>query len=387
MTHHTPEERFALDQSTRPVPGSNGKRGESLLASYPRSWYPLCRSGDLRRGHVIRRQALGQSLAIFRTAQNQVAALAARCPHMGADLARGAVVGERLRCPLHQWEYNRAGVCERIPDQAAIPAQARTPALVCEERYGIVFAFFGGCPAFAFPAFAAQRATGGSPNEPLTGLVHSTPSVTTVRSPAAVLAANSFDGQHFATVHGRQLIEPAVTSSAAAEHLAIRYRARVAGQQLNDRLLRLLGIDTVAIDIHCWGGNLLQVYNQRTPYLILVAILPVDEHRAQVFITIARKRSSGGLGALAQRIELPVAHWLTAAFLKPDLAVLEGVKLEPGVLLADKDACFLAWLRYWNRLAPIQASGAASDPLWLQHRATGAASHLETARDSIGWTP
>jgi phenylpropionate dioxygenase-like ring-hydroxylating dioxygenase large terminal subunit len=366
---------------------SNGGRVESTLTAYPRSWYPLCRSADLRRGQVIRRQAFGQALAIFRTAQNQVAALPATCPHMGADLSRGTVIGERLRCPLHHWEYNRAGVCERIPGQVAIPAQACTPALLCEEHCGIVFAFFGGCPSFRFPAFAAQPTSGGQTTDPLGDLDYSTPSVTTVYSSAAVLAANSFDGQHFASVHGRQLIEPAATSSDTADHLAIRYRARVAGQQLNDHFLRLLGIDTVAIDIHCWGGNLLQVYNHRTPYVILVAILPIAEQQAQVFITIARPHAPGWLTTLARRVQLPIAHWLTIAFLKPDLAVLEGVRLQPGVLLPDRDACFLAWLRYWNSLPPIQPSGysgAIIDPSLTHHGATVVESPVETTPESIG---
>src|SRR5689334_22808307 len=113
---------------------------------FPASWYPLCRSSDLKRGQVIKCNAFGLQLAVFRTSSGKVGALRALCAHMGADLSRGRVVGERLQCPLHEWEYGREGICEHIPATSRIPARARMGAMVCEEHYGIVFGFLGDKP-------------------------------------------------------------------------------------------------------------------------------------------------------------------------------------------------------------------------------------------------
>ena len=115
----------------------------SPLLLFPASWYPLCRSSELKHGQVIKRNAFGMPLAVFRTASGKIGAVHSECAHMGADLSRGRVSGERLQCPLHEWEYSSSGLCEHIPAVATVPARARQMSLVCMERYGMVFGFFG----------------------------------------------------------------------------------------------------------------------------------------------------------------------------------------------------------------------------------------------------
>lgn len=159
-------------------------------SSFPASWYPLCRSSEVKPGQVIRVEAFGIPLAVFGTKSGKVGAVHSQCIHMGADLARGRVVGERLQCPLHEWEYSSHGMCEHIPAVAAIPARARQMSLICEEHYGMLFAFLGGEPTFSFPQF----------EESDLGLFSVAYSME-LETPYQVLAANSFDSQHFATVH------------------------------------------------------------------------------------------------------------------------------------------------------------------------------------------
>jgi nitrite reductase (NADH) small subunit len=43
------------------------------------------------------------NVAIFRTATDEVYALADRCPHRGGPLSQGIVFGGRVACPLHDW--------------------------------------------------------------------------------------------------------------------------------------------------------------------------------------------------------------------------------------------------------------------------------------------
>ena len=97
----------------------------SIKLSFPKSWYPLCRSSELKPRQILKRKAFGDSWAVFRTERGQLGAVQAQCIHMGADLSRGRVVGERLQCPLHEWEYNASGVCEHIPAESVVPARAR----------------------------------------------------------------------------------------------------------------------------------------------------------------------------------------------------------------------------------------------------------------------
>jgi nitrite reductase (NADH) small subunit len=42
-------------------------------------------------------------IAVFRTADNGIFALADKCPHKGGPLSQGIVHGGRVTCPLHSW--------------------------------------------------------------------------------------------------------------------------------------------------------------------------------------------------------------------------------------------------------------------------------------------
>jgi phenylpropionate dioxygenase-like ring-hydroxylating dioxygenase large terminal subunit len=308
------------------------------FAGLPAAWYPLCRGEDVKPGKAMDVKAGGVRYVVWRTMSGKVSALEAQCCHLGADLARGAVMGETLQCPLHHWQYGVDGLCVHIPGGAAIPARARQNVLPCMEAYGLVFGFVGGTPSFALPRFECE-------NDP----VWSTAMVD-VAATISTLVANSYDGQHFEAVHGRELIEPPQISRDSIHHIAIHYRAKVVGQRFNDRLMRGLGINHVGITIHCWGGSVLHVYNERTANTILVALLPLDEHHTRVFIVTALKQRAQGVMRVAQRFQLVLARWLAVAFLRPDMHVLEGVTMRPRVLLKGADDCLVAWLRYWQSL-------------------------------------
>lgn len=66
-------------------------------------WHHVCTLEDIPRlgARVVRSQA--GDIAIFRTAEDEVFALADRCPHRGGPLSQGIVFGRRVACPLHNW--------------------------------------------------------------------------------------------------------------------------------------------------------------------------------------------------------------------------------------------------------------------------------------------
>ena len=45
----------------------------------------------------------GEEVAVFRTADGKVFALANRCPHKGGPLSQGIIHGHNVACPLHNW--------------------------------------------------------------------------------------------------------------------------------------------------------------------------------------------------------------------------------------------------------------------------------------------
>ena len=310
------------------------------LLSFPKSWYPLCRSSELRSGQVIKRDAFGDSWAVFRTECGKVGAVRGQCIHMGADLARGRVVGERLQCPLHEWEYGLEGVCEHIPASATVPTRARQISLTCKEQYGMVFGFLGGQPTFDIPLFE------NSDNE-----MYSVPYTMDFDTPYQVLAANSFDSQHFITVHHRRLLEAPTLSSFSPHHFGVDFRARVEGGHFHDHLLRRVGVDIVELSAHCWGGNNILAYNARTNARILFTILPVTDKKTRVYIlNVMPKKTAPNLPLPFRRLMLGVMHTLTIAFLKSDIVVMRDLQFKLGVLLRDADHVFIQWVKYWKSL-------------------------------------
>lgn len=44
------------------------------------------------------------TIAVFRTAEDEVFALLDKCPHKGGPLSAGIVHGRSVTCPLHNWK-------------------------------------------------------------------------------------------------------------------------------------------------------------------------------------------------------------------------------------------------------------------------------------------
>ncbi|CAD8187595.1 unnamed protein product [Paramecium pentaurelia] len=82
--------------------------------SYPNGWYRLCRSGELKSGEVKEIKLCGRHIAYYRGTDKNVYAVAAYCPHMGANLGIGGQVKFRscIECPFHGWAFDgKSGLC------------------------------------------------------------------------------------------------------------------------------------------------------------------------------------------------------------------------------------------------------------------------------------
>ena len=84
--------------------------------SLTRHWIEVCKLDEIPRlGARVVTRAQG-NIAVFRTADDVVFALADKCPHRGGPLSQGIVYGRQVACPLHNWQIGLADGTALAPD-------------------------------------------------------------------------------------------------------------------------------------------------------------------------------------------------------------------------------------------------------------------------------
>ena len=88
-------------------------------------WVRACRVEDIPSlGARVVKSPQGD-IAVFRNAENEVFALADKCPHKGGPLSQGIVFGRKVACPLHNWNI-------QLEDGNAV-----APDVGCARRYAV----------------------------------------------------------------------------------------------------------------------------------------------------------------------------------------------------------------------------------------------------------
>lgn len=57
------------------------------------------------------------NIAVFRTAEDKVFAVADKCPHKGGQLSQGLVMGNKIACPMHDWKIELESGTAVAPDE------------------------------------------------------------------------------------------------------------------------------------------------------------------------------------------------------------------------------------------------------------------------------
>jgi nitrite reductase (NADH) small subunit len=80
-------------------------------------WKPICLVTDIPMlGSRVVQRAAATDVAIFRTEGDKVFALLDKCPHKGGPLSQGIVFGDKVACPLHNWNIELDSGCATAPD-------------------------------------------------------------------------------------------------------------------------------------------------------------------------------------------------------------------------------------------------------------------------------
>jgi phenylpropionate dioxygenase-like ring-hydroxylating dioxygenase large terminal subunit len=131
------------------LPAQGGPKAGALVTK-PRAsvvkplryWYIVAMSGELRE-KPIARTLFGMPLVLFRDDKGTPAALLDRCPHRNVPLSEGTVVGGKIECPYHGWQFDTGGVCRFVPSLSGSSEgkARRAPSFATREEDGFIWVY------------------------------------------------------------------------------------------------------------------------------------------------------------------------------------------------------------------------------------------------------
>lgn len=170
------------------------------FTSYPRGWFRVAASGELKPGDVRPLHYFGRDLVLYRGDDGEAHLLDAHCPHLGTHLGIGGkVVGDTIECPFHGWRMNGDGACVHIPYADKIPPGARVRAWPLDEVNGLLMTYYdpeGRPPDWHIPEFPEYRSEDWTP-------FHKAASWK-IRTHMQELGENGMDNAHFPVLHPQQ---------------------------------------------------------------------------------------------------------------------------------------------------------------------------------------
>jgi phenylpropionate dioxygenase-like ring-hydroxylating dioxygenase large terminal subunit len=118
----------------------------SAAQTFENEWFAVALAEEINGKKPYGLTFYGQEIAIWRNQHGALCAIDARCPHMGASLARGRIVDDAVECPYHGFRYDHTGACVETPlrkPDALIPRTLCTRRYAVTEKSGWIFLFWG----------------------------------------------------------------------------------------------------------------------------------------------------------------------------------------------------------------------------------------------------
>lgn len=303
------------------------------LPPYPRCWYAVAFSHELKRGAVLERRLAGEELVLFRGNSGRAVAMDAWCPHMGAHFARtGARVdGDWLRCAFHGFAFDESGMCAASGYATKPPVKARARTWPLREQNGIVLVWPGpGEPEWEIP-----------PSDDLdyTPIARTTREFT-LRSHPQQMTENSVDIGHLSWVHGYEqvrVISPLQTDGA---HLTVAYGMR------RNVIGRLAVQAEFTINVHGVGYSLVDAHVPSVGLTTRQWVLatPTADGEVTLRLALTVKRTHRG-----SRVDNATARFVMAGFVKDasqDFAMWENTLHTHPPVLASGDGPIIPYRRW-----------------------------------------
>jgi phenylpropionate dioxygenase-like ring-hydroxylating dioxygenase large terminal subunit len=109
-------------------------------------WYAVAKSIQIKPGKPHAVKALGRNLVLWRDAGGTLQCLEDYCPHRGARLSRGEIIGDHVSCRYHGVTLDGTGTIVRVPAMpgCALEGRRAVESFPVAETNDAVFVYFGG---------------------------------------------------------------------------------------------------------------------------------------------------------------------------------------------------------------------------------------------------
>jgi phenylpropionate dioxygenase-like ring-hydroxylating dioxygenase large terminal subunit len=134
--------RTSKSQDLRRAGASGGDSTGGGNAFIVNAWYVCAQSEEVTRS-PFGRTVCGIPVVFWRKENGAVVAMEDRCCHRRMPLRKGILIGDRLQCFYHGFEFEADGSCVHIPGQSAIPKNARVRAFPVVERHNWIWIWMG----------------------------------------------------------------------------------------------------------------------------------------------------------------------------------------------------------------------------------------------------
>jgi phenylpropionate dioxygenase-like ring-hydroxylating dioxygenase large terminal subunit len=283
-------------------------------------WYVALPSAELRRKP---RQAtlFGNAYVAWRGDDGRAHVQSAVCPHAGAALYGGKVVGGTLECPFHRWRFDDSGACVSVPGRRP-PARAAVTPLPTRECSGYVWVWYGSGPPRYEPPDLPDLQARRFPSTRSFRLADPT------RATTRRILENTYDPDHLVALHGLTVAGEARITIPTTHETPNGTAADSGPEERCDATLTWpsyrgplgavsnvfgLNADEFTLRLRGWAScqEIEYFADGRRLYRMVLAVTPIGEHHSVQHISAAVDADGAGivgwLRALVHRAEVQVA--------------------------------------------------------------------------------
>ncbi len=329
-----PAAQRRLRRHVKPMP-SEGDDG-----LFTEAWFPVCMSDELKIGEILGKPFLDGRVVIYRDQSGTAHVQSSYCPHLGADLSKGSVAGDNIRCAFHGFEYAPGGHCVKTGIGANPPPAACLFSFTVVERYGLLWAYNGETPKWQLPDFTY-------PDDELHIIVKE---YGVFPADPYVLCCNTPDYHHYRSVHGLDWTHPDPDPLQDFRWTDHGFRFDLDGTHWHGKEMKFtFGIDSVSL--YFQQGTLDgKWYGYLAPFGVIGA-----SQTMTYFVVVTHKGDGSPTALEAASTFADESMALEFAFVDQDIPVLDGIHFAQGAL-TEKDRSLSMYLDLVRRQPRVHPS-------------------------------